>query len=85
MGDGTLCDLLSLPDPVQAKKTQRDKDWPMIRRLLESNYFANLAAPSPEQVTFWSAWIDLQEKAVHCRDTTHPTRNQASPPRRSSH
>lgn len=31
--DGSECDLLSLPDLVQAKKTQRDKDWPMIRRL----------------------------------------------------
>jgi hypothetical protein len=30
---GTTFDLLSLPDLVQAKKTQRDKDWPMIRRL----------------------------------------------------
>jgi hypothetical protein len=53
MEDGTLCDLLSLGDLVQAKKTQRDKDWPMIRRLLEANYFANRAAPSPEQLTFW--------------------------------
>jgi hypothetical protein len=31
--DGTKCDLLSLPDLVLAKKTQRDKDWPMIQRL----------------------------------------------------
>lgn len=53
MDDGTLCDLLSLPDLVKAKKTQRDKDWPMIRRLVEANYFANLAAPSSEQLTFW--------------------------------
>jgi len=53
MDDGTLCDLLSLGDLVQAKKTQRDKDWPMIRRLVEANYFANRAAPSPEQLTFW--------------------------------
>jgi hypothetical protein len=53
MVDGTLCDLLSLPDLVQAKKTQRDKDWPMIRRLVEANYFANQAAPSPEQIAFW--------------------------------
>ncbi len=53
MVDGTLCDLLSLPDLVQAKKTQRDKDWPMIRRLVEANYFANQAAPSPEQIVFW--------------------------------
>jgi hypothetical protein len=40
MDDGFLWDLLSLPDLVQAKKTQRDKDWPMIRRLVEANYFA---------------------------------------------
>ncbi|MBL9113414.1 MAG: hypothetical protein JNJ83_00290 [Verrucomicrobiaceae bacterium] len=53
MDDGTLCDLLSLGDLVQAKKTQRDKDWPMIRRLVEANYFANQADPSPEQLTFW--------------------------------
>ena len=53
MDDGTLCDLLSLGDLVQAKKTQRDKDWPMIRRLVEANYFANQADPSPEQLAFW--------------------------------
>jgi hypothetical protein len=53
MDDGTLCDLLSLGDLVQAKKTQRDKDWPMIRRLVEANYFSNRAAPSPEQLIFW--------------------------------
>ena len=53
MDDGTLCDLLSLGDLVRAKKTQRDKDWPMIRRLVEANYFANQADPSPEQLTFW--------------------------------
>ena len=53
MDDGTLCDLLSLPDLVRAKKTQRDKDWPMIRRLVEANYFANQTAPTPEQLTFW--------------------------------
>ncbi len=53
MDDGMLCDVLSLPDLVQAKKTQRDKDWPMIRRLVEANYFGNQAAPSPEQLAFW--------------------------------
>ena len=31
---GNQYDLLSLADLVQAKKTQRDKDWPMIARLL---------------------------------------------------
>lgn len=53
MEDGTVCDLLSLPDLVQAKKTQRDKDWPMIRRLLEAHYYGNQTEPSPEQIAFW--------------------------------
>ncbi len=34
--DDDPIDVLSLPDLVQAKKTQRDKDWPMIARLLEA-------------------------------------------------
>ena len=34
-------DLLSLPDHVRAKKTQRDKYWPMLARLVEANYFEN--------------------------------------------
>jgi len=50
---GTRCDLLSLPDLVQAKKTQRDKDWPMIRRLVEAHYFQKSAKPNPAQIRFW--------------------------------
>jgi len=50
---GEKCDLLSLPDLVRAKKTQRDKDWPMIRRLLEANFFENRSKPGPAQVLFW--------------------------------
>lgn len=44
--------VLSLPDLVGAKKTQRDKDWPMIRRLIESDYLAQ-KSPAAEQVKFW--------------------------------
>ena len=51
--DGTKCDLLSLPDLVQAKKTQRDKDWPMIRRLVEAHYFSHHAKPRAAQIKFW--------------------------------
>ena len=47
------CDLLSLPDLVQAKKTQRDKDWPMIRRLVEAHYFQNRQNPGRTQIQFW--------------------------------
>jgi len=51
--DGTICDLMSLPDLVIAKKTQRDKDWPMIRRLVEAHYFENETAPNSDQIDFW--------------------------------
>jgi len=46
-------DLLSLEDLVQAKKTQRDKDWPMIRRFLERSYFDRPPSPGPGLVAFW--------------------------------
>lgn len=51
--DGTVYDLLSLTDLVQAKKTQRDKDWPMIRRLIEADRAACTGTPSAMQVRFW--------------------------------
>ena len=51
--DGTIYELLALPDLVQAKKTQRDKDWPMIRRLIEADRAACPGTPSPAQVRFW--------------------------------
>jgi hypothetical protein len=51
--DGLACHFLSLPDLVQAKKTQRDKDWPMLRRLLEAHYFQNRENPTSAQVKFW--------------------------------
>jgi len=46
-------DLVALEDLVQAKKTQRDKDWPMIRRLLERSYFDRPLTPGPDLVAFW--------------------------------
>ena len=51
--DGSECDLLSLPDLVQAKKTQRDKDWPMLRRLVEAHYFEHREKPTRAQAQFW--------------------------------
>ena len=52
---GLEIDVLGLDDLVQAKKTQWDKDWPMIRRLVEASYFGDRDSPSPEQVRFWLA------------------------------
>lgn len=51
--DEETLELLALPDLVAAKKTQRDKDWPMVRRLLEADYFAHRESPGPERVEFW--------------------------------
>ena len=70
--DGTRCDLFSLPDLVQAKKTQRDKDWPMIRRLLEAHYFQNNAKPNPEQIRFWLQELRTPEILIELADI-HPS------------
>lgn len=51
--DGTIYELMSLPDLIQAKKTQRDKDWPMIRRLIEADRVACHGVPTQDQVRFW--------------------------------
>jgi hypothetical protein len=51
--DGPRCQVMSLPDLVQAKKTQRDKDWPMLRRLLEAHYFQHRDRARAAQVRFW--------------------------------
>jgi hypothetical protein len=62
--DGLSCNLMSLPDLVQAKKTQRDKDWPMIRRLLEAHYFEHRAHSRRAQVTFWLRELRTPELLV---------------------
>ena len=45
--------LLALADLVQAKKTQRDKDWPMIRRLVEADYYRRSSRLTRERIVFW--------------------------------
>ena len=51
--DGTEFHLLSVPDLVQAKKTQRSKDWPVIELLVAIHYRENESDPRPAWVTFW--------------------------------
>lgn len=60
----TALELMSLPDLVQAKKTQRDKDWPMLRRLVEVNYFANREHPTREQIRFWFLELRTSELLI---------------------
>jgi hypothetical protein len=52
-GEGGTYELLSLPDLVRAKKTQRSKDWPMLQRLLEAHYFRHHRQPTETQIRFW--------------------------------
>src|SRR5262249_859858 len=62
--DGAYFDLLSLPDVVQAKKTQRDKDWPMIRRLVEADYFGRRESETAGDVRFWLRELRTPELLV---------------------
>lgn len=61
--DDETYELLSLPDLVLAKKTQRDKDWPMIRRLVEADYFGG--NPTDPRVRFWLRELRTPEILIH--------------------
>ena len=61
---GETFELLSIEDLVQAKKTQREKDWPMIDALVEGNYRALGDDPTPERVAFWLAESRTPERLI---------------------
>jgi hypothetical protein len=61
--DETL-EVLALPDLVAAKKTRRDKDWPMIRRLVDVNYLTHRDEPTAERVGFWLRELRTPELLV---------------------
>jgi len=69
--DGTVYQLMSLPDLVKAKKTQRDKDWPMIRRLVEADYFRHREKPTREQLRFWFLELRTPELLIEL-SAIHP-------------
>ena len=72
---GENIDTLALEDLVLAKKTQLDKDWPMIRRLVDQSYFTRSSDSAPESlVEFW-----LRE-TPHARiaDRGEPTASRSS-------
>jgi len=66
--EGFQIDSLALPDLVASKKTQRDKDWPMVRRLVEVSYDTGFSSSTPERIDFWLRELrtpDLLIDAVH--------------------
>ena len=50
---GGLYEVFSVPDLVNAKKTQRSKDWPVIEALVENHFHALQHEPTPERIRFW--------------------------------
>jgi len=53
MEGGQIIQLMGIGDLVKAKKTQRDKDWPMIRALVDAHYEQHKDEPNEDYVTFW--------------------------------
>lgn len=51
--EGVVYELLGIEDLVRAKKTQRDKDWPMIKRLVDAHYDQHRDDPTDDRIRFW--------------------------------
>jgi hypothetical protein len=62
--DGTVSEVMGLADLVRAKKTQREKDWPMIQRLVERHYFAKLRNAQLRDFRFWFSELRTPELLV---------------------
>ena len=62
--NGETFELLSVEDLVQAKKTQRARDWPMIDALVEGHYRALGGEPTPARVAFWLAESRTPERLI---------------------
>jgi hypothetical protein len=63
-GEGGTVYLMNVRDLVAAKKTQRDKDWPMIQRLMEVRYLTGGENPPPDEVEFWLRELRTPELLV---------------------
>ena len=61
---GESFELLAIEDLVQAKKTQREKDWPMIAALIEAHYRALSEVPTPERIAFWLTESRTPERLI---------------------
>ncbi len=67
--EGLAIDILSLPDLIAAKRTQRDKDWLMTNRLVEAHHARHVDEPNPERIHFWlSESFDHEFLAHRSRD-----------------
>lgn len=77
-GSGAV-DIISLEDLVQSKKTQRDKDWLMLSRLVENDIFVNEGSGSPAKVGWWLAQCRMPETLARlCADHPGPARKASA-------
>ena len=51
--DGGPVAVIALEDLVETKKTQRDKDWPIIGALIEADMVRHRAEPTGDRIHFW--------------------------------
>jgi hypothetical protein len=65
MTDGQLVNLLSISDLVKAKKTQREKDWPMITAVVEAHYECYREQATDDHVRFWLRESRTPEILIH--------------------
>lgn len=67
-GAGSV-DIISLADLVESKKTQRDKDWLMLTRLVENDVFIKDGRGAPSKVSWWLKQGRVAETLVRlCAD-----------------
>ncbi len=68
---------------MRAKKTQRDKDWPMIRRLVEQSYFEHSGRPTDDLVRFWLRELRTPELLVDVSNAHREAARTAAASRRA--
>ncbi len=75
LGAGELdgIEVMGLEDLVNCKKTRRDKDWPMIRVLVERHYLDDTLEPTAERFRFWLRELRTSQLLTECveRARTH--------------
>ncbi|MEW6556625.1 MAG: hypothetical protein AB1349_04630 [Elusimicrobiota bacterium] len=60
-------DIIGLTDLVQSKKTQRDKDWLMLNRLVENDIILT-RKPSDEKIKWWLCECRSIDKLIELTD-----------------
>lgn len=59
-------DIMGLEDLVACKKTRRDKDWPMVRRLVDVNYLDPALDATESRMRFWLRELRTPSFLVDC-------------------